>query len=264
LIVVDDGSRRPVAELLDGVGDPRLRVLRTPHRGVSAARDAGFDASAGDFIRFVDADDVLPPDSTALLMRLNRGAADTIACGATRLCTEELEPMFDWIAACGRDPVRSCLLLRSRPMVPSMLFPRPVVEQVGPWDPAISVCEDWDFILRAFERAAVAETRRPLTWYRQHPTSSSRDQSAAWTGALRVVERYFERHPGDRRGAVGRQVRSTLEVLAAERRTSGRVWEDRRCRRVLMRNPGSVLTVYGRVIHPRVQARRMRLRRLGP
>lgn len=59
LIVVDDGCERPVAELLADVDDRRLRVRRVPHGGVSAARNAGLAAAGGDWIRYVDGDDVL-------------------------------------------------------------------------------------------------------------------------------------------------------------------------------------------------------------
>ena len=263
LIVVDDGSPRPAAEVLDRHHDERMHIVRTEHRGVSGARDAGFAASAGAFIRFVDADDVLPPDSTATLMALTRGSDQVIACGATRWCTETLEPMFDWMVTRRGDPLRACLLLRFTPMIPSMLFPRRVVEAAGSWDPAITVSEDWDFMLRAFEHASVVSTPEVLTWYRQHPTSASRDDDAAWRGTLRALERYFDRHPGERDARLGRQVASMLALFAAERSTQGRPWEDRRFWRALARDPSSVLTFRERTLHTRAQALRMRLRRLG-
>jgi len=261
LVVVDDGSPRPAAEVLDQ--DEGLRIVRTAHQGVSRARDAGFAASAGAFVRFVDADDVLPIDSTATLMELTRGSDEVIACGATRWCTEDLEPMFDWMASRPRDPLRSCLLLRFTPMIPSMLFPRRVVRAAGSWDPGITVSEDWDFMLRAFEHASVVSTPKVLTWYRQHPTSASRDDDAAWRGTLRALERYFDRHPGERDARLGRQVASMLGIFAAERSTQGRPWEDQRFWRALARDPSSVLTFRERTLHTRAQALRMRLSRLG-
>src|SRR5919201_3775162 len=65
LLVVDDGSDTPLEVVLGGIEDPRLRIVRLDHEGASAARNAGVAAGRGEFIRFVDADDVLEPDNTA-------------------------------------------------------------------------------------------------------------------------------------------------------------------------------------------------------
>lgn len=61
LIVVDDGSHPPLANLLDEMGelDPRTSVIHQSNGGVSAARNTGVAASSGRFICFVDADDYL-------------------------------------------------------------------------------------------------------------------------------------------------------------------------------------------------------------
>jgi glycosyltransferase involved in cell wall biosynthesis len=59
LIVIDDGSRVPVAELLAGVRDPRLRVVRhNRNRGLSAARNTGLRRALAPFVAQLDADDL--------------------------------------------------------------------------------------------------------------------------------------------------------------------------------------------------------------
>ena len=65
LIIVDDGSDDGVTPgLCDSLAsaDNRVRVLHTPNRGVSAARNIGIDHARGDFMAFLDADDLLHPD----------------------------------------------------------------------------------------------------------------------------------------------------------------------------------------------------------
>ena len=61
VIVVDDGSTDDTAEVLERVAasDPRVRVLHSGGRGVSAARNMGLDAARGEFVFFLDADDVV-------------------------------------------------------------------------------------------------------------------------------------------------------------------------------------------------------------
>ena len=61
LIVVDDGSTDPTGELLLQYGT-KLSVLHTGHGGPSAARNCGIAAARGEYIAFLDSDDVWLPD----------------------------------------------------------------------------------------------------------------------------------------------------------------------------------------------------------
>jgi glycosyltransferase involved in cell wall biosynthesis len=265
VVVVDDGSPQPVADLLSGTGDERLRLVRIDHGGVAAARNAGFQAAGGRFIRFVDADDVAAPGSTGRLLALaERDDGGAIACGATRWCDEELAPVLDWVASCPRRAARSYLLLRSTPMLPSILFPRRVAEEAGPWDAEIAVSEDWDFILRAFELAPVQETRSVMTWYRRHDRSASRDRDAAWRGTQLAVSRYLERNPEARERRSRRQIDAMLDYLAAELTAPAAPWRKRRFWRALRRDPLCVHTAYVRIVQPRLGRLKVSLARSKP
>jgi glycosyltransferase involved in cell wall biosynthesis len=65
VIVVDDGSPDASAAICEGVGDPRVRVLRQEHKGLSAARNAGVSAAHGEMVAFLDSDDVWLPQMLA-------------------------------------------------------------------------------------------------------------------------------------------------------------------------------------------------------
>ncbi len=62
-LCVDDGSTDSSAGILDeyAARDARFHVIRQPHRGVGLARNAALDRAVGDYLVFVDADDVLEP-----------------------------------------------------------------------------------------------------------------------------------------------------------------------------------------------------------
>src|SRR3569833_1089636 len=91
LIVVDDGCAEPVASLLPDFDDQRLRIMRISHAGVSNARNAGVAAARGSWIRFVDADDVLPPASTTMLLQ-SASRSFPVVYGQTKVCDEQLRP----------------------------------------------------------------------------------------------------------------------------------------------------------------------------
>ncbi|TAG18030.1 MAG: glycosyltransferase, partial [Rhodobacterales bacterium] len=65
VVVIDDGSTDATARIARGfqADDARVKVLVGPGRGVSAARNAGFAASVGPILLFLDADDLLFSDS---------------------------------------------------------------------------------------------------------------------------------------------------------------------------------------------------------
>jgi len=196
LLVVDDGSPEPVADLLEGLQDPRLRVIRVQPGGVSHARNAGVAAAGGDYIRFIDSDDVLERGSTARLVALAAaGQTATIAYGATLNCDEQLRPLElmrtdleGWIA-------EDCLLYRFDVRCMSVLFPRPVVDAIGEWDTSLRHCQDWDYVLRATEHAPVRGDQEVATFYRRHGAAQTNNVAATLHFETIVVDRYFERHP---------------------------------------------------------------------
>ena len=71
IILIDDGSTDRTAEICKEFADSdsRVTLLQPGHRGVSGARNAGLDAAQGEYVFFVDSDDVLHPRLLAALVR---------------------------------------------------------------------------------------------------------------------------------------------------------------------------------------------------
>jgi glycosyltransferase involved in cell wall biosynthesis len=211
LIVVDDGCPEPVAAMLTGIRDPRLRVLRIAHAGQGAALNAGLAEARGRWIRFADSDDVLPPGSTAHLCSLMDGDR-LVAYGATQVCDGHLEPRAVIASDLQGAAVEACLLGQFHARHPSMLFPRRAIDAAGCWDTRFVVSADWDFVLRVLEHAQVRGDRQIVTRYRRHGGSVSGTASVA-AGEIsrgRMLTRYFERHPAQRGSRLERQAWAAL------------------------------------------------------
>lgn len=218
LVVVDDGSPEPVADLLSDVTDPRLRVVRIDHGGTAAARNAGIAHARGRMIRFLDADDVVAAESTHRLASLIGDAHDVIAYGTTVVCDEELRPQRSIASQLEGDVVVPCLLGRFDVRHVSMVFPRQVVERAGPWADGFAVSPDWDFVLRCLEHATVRPDVETATYYRRHSSSQSRTAGVeeGERDRHRVLDRYFERHPDKRGTRLERSVRAAADLDRAE------------------------------------------------
>ena len=85
LLLVDDGSPDDTGTLCDTLAaeDQRVRALHRPNGGAGAARNTGLDAARGDWVLFLDADDVLLPGLWAALAALST-ETDMILFGLTR------------------------------------------------------------------------------------------------------------------------------------------------------------------------------------
>ena len=205
LVLIDDGSPVPVASLLEGLEDPRLRVIRIEHGGEAQARNSGIAEARGEYLRFIDADDVIEPASTSLLLGLCEGHSGVIAYGATLFCDEDLRPLWKMTSEVEGNGVTACLLGRFQTRLPAFLFPRRVIELTGAWDPGFEVSPDWDFILRSLEHAQVRGTGSVAALYRRHSGGATANPAGGAKAAERLVARYFARHPEQRGTALERQ-----------------------------------------------------------
>jgi glycosyltransferase involved in cell wall biosynthesis len=200
LVVIDDGNHEPVAPHLHEIDDARLILARVEHGGAYAARNAGLAIARGRWIRFVDADDVLERGSTARLLRLMGNRDDVISYGTTVMCDESLRPMIEITSDLEGPADEACVVGEFDVRVVSMLFPRRILDAIGEWDASFEISGDWDYVLRALERAPVRGERAAATYYRRHQTSMTKVANisagdAAWR---RILDGYFARHPEKR------------------------------------------------------------------
>jgi len=182
VIVVDDGSRTPVADQLGGTAEGLdLDVIRTENRGPAAARNTGVAAARGEFLAFID-DDCLPAtDWLSTLDRARREYPEATLGGRT-VCglsgnrwAESSQALEDAVyRRANRDPSRSRFLSSKNLAMPRALFRR-----CGGFDPAFRFSEDRDLCARlvgAGERLvylpdAVVEHMNPSDrrrFWRQH------------------------------------------------------------------------------------------------
>jgi len=62
LLAVDDGSDDETFDVLEAFGDERIRCFRTPHGGLSAARNHGLSEASGDYVAYIDDDNTMHPE----------------------------------------------------------------------------------------------------------------------------------------------------------------------------------------------------------
>ncbi len=100
IIVVDDGSPDRSGEIARAQArrDLRVRVVRRPNGGLSAARNTGIEHARGEFITFLDSDDTVPPDAfTNAVSALQESGSDFAVSYYDRLKEDQYHPAGRWI-----------------------------------------------------------------------------------------------------------------------------------------------------------------------
>ena len=181
VIVVDDGSPDRSAEL--AARRPGVRVLRQPHRGVAAARNAGVEAGAGDLIAFLDQDDEWWPDKLARQVKLMTDRPEVgLAMTHVEMVLSPGTPRPDWL-----DP--AWLLIPQPGFVPSTwMVRRAVFERIGPLDSRYAIASDSDWLTRARDAGVVSVMLRDvLVRWRIHGANGSYDQDTMRRELLRML-----------------------------------------------------------------------------
>lgn len=171
LIVIDDGSTDGTGTILAerAAGDPRVRLVSRPNRGLTPTLNEGLAAARADYVAIMNADDVALPE------RLERQAAyldahPTVAAvgSQTRLILADgtAGPAVSLPQAPAE--VRAFLTKASPLAHPAVMFRRAAVIAAGGYRPRIEPAEDYDLWLRLAERHDLANLPQVLLHYRVH------------------------------------------------------------------------------------------------
>ena len=206
VIVVDDASADGSGGVIQGFAD-RVRAVRLPkNRGGSHARNRGAELAQGDYLMFLDADDLLGSDTLAVLVDAIRGAPGKIAIapwswfrlGPDGLWTdapsevpqpsrERERALRDWISGASWAP--PC----------AVLWERDVYERTGGWDDQVSLNDDGDLMMRALaDGAEIIPLAEGRSYYRVHPESRVSVSTNLFDGGrirsgMRVLEKLVAR-----------------------------------------------------------------------
>jgi glycosyltransferase involved in cell wall biosynthesis len=177
IVVVDEASTDDTLAVIDAFGDARIRVVRhdTP-RGVATARNAGAAVAVGEWLGFLDDDDLWAPDKLV------------------RQLTAAVEADRDWVYAGAVNVVDGFRIAHGTPPLPpervmveirrydavpgggsNVIVRRARWLQAGPFDRRLRNTEDWEMWIRLAALGPPAWVRSPLVARRLHSSNSSLD-----------------------------------------------------------------------------------------
>ena len=173
LVVVDDGSTDGGGDVVAAIDDPRLRLLRQPNQGVSAARNRGIAETTGPHIALLDADDEWAPGFLGEIDALvGEFPQAIIHATAYRLAAGgHSRPMSNWKAMGGGPEHRlidylDCLARDVFPFsASSVCVGRVAFERAGGFEPGLAVGDDVLMWIRLAQQGMVAWSNAELSFY---------------------------------------------------------------------------------------------------
>lgn len=197
IIIVDDGSTDNTLAIAKTFESPIVKVVSQENRGQSAAENRALQEAQGDFIEYLDADDLLAPDKIERQIKLlGDPSSEFVAAGEwARFYKSPKEALFipqpvwadmapvDWLVCAweGHYMMHGA----------GWLIPRKIAERSGPWNESLSLINDFDY----FSRVLLASQGVKFCWgaktyYRSGISTSlsGSKSSVAWKSAFSSLE----------------------------------------------------------------------------
>jgi glycosyltransferase involved in cell wall biosynthesis len=176
----------------EGFEDGRVRYIYQENRGLSGARNTGICSTTGEYVTFLDSDDLFLPEKLALLVAVLDEQPETgLAAGQARLIDQDGQRIDREFHT--RLPEDLSQFLVSNPLhVGSVLLRRSWLDRVGLFDESLRACEDWDLWLRlAKAGCTMVCIDRPVSLYRVHVGQMTREPDRMRNAARRVLDKIY-------------------------------------------------------------------------
>lgn len=192
VVVVDDGCTDNTIEMISALGDARISVVRhSQARGVSAARNQGIDAATGEWIAFLDDDDLWSP------WKLSRQLSAAQRTGRQWACSGSITIADNRRIVAGTEPPTAEEIAKALPLrncVPAgasnVLVHRDALRAAGEFDARLRHMADWDMWIRLGVLGMPAVVVEPDVAYRLHSGNASADASAIENELAVIEQRY--------------------------------------------------------------------------
>ena len=199
VVVVDDGSADETGEMIKKAAYPNLRYCWQENAGDAAARNRLIKLAEGEFITFIDSDDLLMPDAVERMIKAMESEGGNVVVygpylridrdgNITGSSRRKLYSGFITTQLFENILVHSC----------GSMFPKKVLQEAGGFNESLKVCSDYDLWLRLSLKYRFIALSEPTFKRRRHTGNLSKVSAENQIKELEVLERFYYEKGGEK------------------------------------------------------------------
>lgn len=193
ILVIDDGSTDQT-ELIAEKWASRVSYSAVPHRGVAAARNIGIKAASGDFVAFLDADDIWVRSKLARQVEVLR-STDADVCYTAMYRIGAAGRVLEIMPAPRVERVWTNTVLLTQPslyLAQTAIVKRDLILAIGGFDESLSVAADYDLVGRLGPGCKYEGVSAPLAYYRMSEYQMHRNTRVFCGDVMRSTSNLLE------------------------------------------------------------------------
>jgi glycosyltransferase involved in cell wall biosynthesis len=192
VLVVDDGSTDDTAVVTRQFADARVRYIYKDNGGLSSARNTGVRNSSGEFLTYLDSDDLFLPTKLSLLVEALQARPEAgFAAGQSIPIDENEQPISTIFDTPIPEDTRR-LVLGNPLHVGSVMVRRDWQARAGEFDESLRSYEDWDMWLRLARLGCpMIYVPEPVSLYRFHTAQMTRIGQQMTTATFAVLDKLY-------------------------------------------------------------------------
>lgn len=198
VLIIDDGSSDHIVQWVSEIRDQRVKLISQENQGLPGARNTGIAQAQGEYIAFLDADDLWEPTKLEKQVRcLDAQPLVGLVHTPMFLVDEHGKSTGRVMGSNAEGDVWQQLVIKNVIACPSVMVRRCCFETVGLFDRSLRSLEDWDMWIRIATRYQFAVIKEPLAYYRQLPSSMSKNCQVMEQAFHLVIGKAFKSVPSE-------------------------------------------------------------------
>lgn len=188
LLIVDDGSKQDMRQIVNEYNDARVRYFRHPtNLGVAAGLNTGFHNSTGEYLTWTSDDNYYADNAIEEMVRFLQTYSGTDFVYADSFIIDEKNPETGLRVQLNKAPDS---LAVDNFIGACFLYTRKVYETLGGYDPKTFLAEDYDYWVRVSQQFCMRRLFKPLYYYRFHADSlTARHDRSEVVDKVKLVKR---------------------------------------------------------------------------